>query len=70
MTRRTPRYARFRACEGKRRYYGKREAYKAAGSASERTGRQHRAYKCEFGEHWHVTHVSKALFNYHEGRSL
>jgi hypothetical protein len=68
MTRRTARYARFKACEGKRRYFGKREAWKAAHSALNRTGKQHRAYRCDFGNHWHITHLSKALFDYYNGR--
>jgi len=69
VTRRTPAYVRYRACAGKRRYFGKREAYKAANSATERTGRQHRIYQCEYCRGFHITHLSKALFDYYERES-
>lgn len=65
MTRRTARYVRFRACIGKRRYYGRREAFKAANSASERTGQPHRIYQCDYCGKFHITHLSKALFDYY-----
>ncbi len=45
------------ACERKRRY-SRREAQAAAGRATARTGKRHRAYRCDWdhgGEHWHIT---------------
>jgi len=42
------------SCEGKRRY-SRREAQAAAVRATRRTGRRMRAYRCDFGEHWHLT---------------
>jgi hypothetical protein len=50
-------WARWWSCERKRRYYGKLQAFKAARSATSRTGKPHRAYKCDYADHWHVTHT-------------
>lgn len=52
---------RYWSCERKRRYYGKRQAWQAANSATERTNKPHRAYKCDYAEHWHITHVKRKV---------
>ena len=65
MTRRSASYVRFRACTGKRRYFGKREAFKAANSAAERTGKPYRIYVCDFCGKYHITGLWKATFDYY-----
>lgn len=67
MTRRTPRWVRWRSCGCKQRYATRRDAFRAANAAEMRSGRRHRVYQCEYGEHYHVTHVSKATFDYYQG---
>jgi hypothetical protein len=49
---------RWRMCERKRPY-SKREAYKAAVRATERTGKPHRIYKCPYCRAYHITHKPK-----------
>jgi len=68
MSRGSAAYQRWRSCKGKRRYATRRDAFRAANAATARNGKAHRVYECEFDEHFHITHQSKALFNHnHEG---
>lgn len=47
--------ARWRGCTRKRRYYSRRGAFIAAKSATSRTGKAHRVYRCLYGDHLHIT---------------
>ena len=45
------------SCEGKRRY-SQRAAQSAARRGTDATGHYIRAYRCEFGDHWHIGHAA------------
>jgi hypothetical protein len=51
--------ARRRGCTSKRRYRTRRVAWMAARRATERTGRVHRAYGCDFCTGFHITSKPK-----------
>lgn len=55
---RRPTTERWWMCERKRPY-SRRGAYRAAARATERTGKQHRTYRCPFCEAFHITHQAK-----------
>jgi len=54
-----PRRQRYEMCGKKRRYYDRRHAHIAANSATERSGKTHRVYRCEYGDHFHITSKDK-----------
>jgi hypothetical protein len=49
------RHLRYWSCERKRRYWSRRQARFAAKSAMSRSGKPHRVYLCDYGEHFHIT---------------
>jgi len=54
-----PRRRRYRMCGKKRRYYDRRHAHIAAQSASERSRKSHRVYKCDYCNFYHITSKRK-----------
>jgi hypothetical protein len=48
-------YKRRRSCTSKHRYRSRRSAHMAAQNAARRTGKPHRIYPCDYGEHFHIT---------------